>query len=41
MRNELSFKLTTIDTGALISGLPYQRPVRENKLAKLMREWDP
>ncbi len=41
MTNEANFKLTTINTGALISGLPYQRPVQENMLKKLMREWDP
>jgi len=34
------FELATINTGNLISGMPYQRPVQESKLTKLVNEWD-
>jgi len=33
-------KLSTVYTGNLISGMPYQRPVRDWKVNKLVREWD-
>ena len=33
-------KLSTVYTGNLISGMPYQRPVRDRKVNKLIREWD-
>lgn len=39
--NNVTYEMTTINTGILISGQPYQRPVRERKLTKLMQEWDP
>jgi len=39
--NNVTYELTTISIGVLISGQPYQRPVRERKLTKLMQEWDP
>ncbi len=39
--NNVTYEMTTINTGVLISGMPYQRSVRECKLARLMREWDP
>lgn len=43
MSNQQSrnFEISTINTSALISGLPYQRPIRERKLKKLMENWDP
>ena len=34
------FEMSSINTSALTSGLPYQRPVRERKLQKLMDHWD-
>ena len=33
-------KLSTVYTGNLLSGMPYQRPVKDWKVNKLVREWD-
>ena len=35
-----SQKLGTVYTGNLLSGMPYQRPVKDWKVNKLVREWD-
>ena len=37
----VTFEMTEIDTALLISGQPYQRPVRERRLRELERDWDP
>ena len=43
VRNEagVTFEMSSIDTATLISGQPYQRPVRERRLRELTRKWDP
>ena len=37
----VTFEMTEIDTALLISGQPYQRPVKEKRLRELAQEWDP
>ena len=37
----VTFQMSEIDTAILISGQPYQRPVREGRLRELTRDWDP
>lgn len=37
----VTFEMSTIDTALLVSGQPYQRPVRERRLRELTQEWDP
>ena len=39
--NGVTFEMSSIDTAMLISGQPYQRPVRESRLRELTRKWDP
>lgn len=39
--NGVTFEMSSIDTATLISGQPYQRPVRESRLRELTRKWDP
>ena len=39
--NGVTFEMSSIDTALLISGQPYQRPVREGRLCELTRDWDP
>ena len=33
--------LRTLSTSQLTSGLPYQRPVNQQKVDKIIREWNP
>ena len=33
--------LRTLSTSQLTSGLPYQRPVKQEKVDKIIREWNP
>ena len=40
-QNGVTFEMSSIDTAALISGQPYQRPIREGRLQELTRKWNP
>ena len=40
-KNNVTFEMSEIDTAMLISGQPYQRPVREGRLRELARNWEP
>lgn len=39
-KTTVDFEMTSVDISRLISGLPYQRPVDERKVKKLLAEWD-
>ena len=39
--NGVTFEMSSIDTALLISGQPYQRPVREGRLRELTRTGTP
>lgn len=39
--NRVTFEMSAIDTALLVSGQPYQRPVREGRLRELTQDWNP